>query len=204
MNELESNDDILKVLEKQKKFIGKPVEYKEQLVMLCDTSGSMEHMNGQSTKLLQLQNALIQFSKSNRSGKLHLLAFSNDCVEPLGDDFTDKVFNLSANGGTYLIPGLLKSLYVLDSYPQVINRRVILFSDGKIAEPYDELRFHLEAFHKKSIKMDCIGFGRHDDLDEDLLRNIAEYLGGTYQHADTLHTLTQTLLNITTERRLLT
>jgi hypothetical protein len=128
----------------------------------------------------------------NGSDAIGLVSFSSEAQvdQRLGSDYAGvsaAIADMSPQSGTNLGDGLEKALGSLYGSSKTRSRMIILLSDGQSNEgmPADEiLSGPIATAGAAGIKIYTVGFGDAGDIDEELLRQIAERTGGAYYYAD--------------------
>lgn len=176
-----------------------PGEFASVISLVCDVSGSMDSKLSSGQSKLEAAKAaaktivsttenwyntyndnygmgIIQFSSSAKTiGVPHIdFKYLNDCIDYMGD-----------GGGTSIYSGIDAAISQLDSVKSS-NKVIILMTDGQDGNTSKTLESTKNAASKK-IKIYTIGFG--DDVDEELLRDIASQTGGEYQYANSENTM---------------
>ncbi len=168
--------------------------------LVMDVSGSMgDEMSG-SVKLDAAKSAadgivtMIRDQSLTQSGSsaIGLVSFSNEAqvVQPLGADYaaaSEAIAAMTPQSGTNVGDGLEKALGSLYGSAKTRSRMMILLSDGQsnTGMSADEiLSGPVFTATAAGIKIYTVGFGDPGDIDEDLLRQIANRTGGVYYYAD--------------------
>ena len=167
--------------------------------LVFDVSGSMDDASALSgmTKLESAKKQSEDFVSSiqGRGGpggvsiKVGVTSFANYAQLACGlsnnpDDVNESIENLKANGRTNMYAGLEEGLAQLDTDDNA--KLLVLLSDGISNEGRsrsDILDLARQAA-SNGIQICTIGFGSSNDLDEALLKEIAEITGGEYSHED--------------------
>jgi hypothetical protein len=169
------------------------------MTLVFDVSSSMDDPSayGDKSKLETAKEQGAAFvrsieSQANQSGlqpTLGLVAFSNssDVFQSLTDDYDAvdaSVDSLSTIGGTNIYAGLSESIAQLEDATD--TKMLVLLSDGvdTLGNSDESILELAEDAADKDIKIYTIGFGSSDDLNEDLLQEIADITGGEYSHED--------------------
>ena len=169
------------------------------MMLVFDVSGSMDDSSamGGFTKLDSAKRQSTDFVNSigrqdgpgGISVRVGVASFSSsatvDCpLSTNAGDITDSIQNLSAGGNTNIYEGLRAGVDELMG--QTGSKLMVFLSDGMSntgGTEEDILDVAREA-KADGIKIYTIGFGASGDLDEDLLREIADITGGSYSHED--------------------
>lgn len=172
------------------------------MAIVMDVSGSMDDASamGGMSKLDSARKQSVDFvSKSVRTNgdaasggmsvKVGVASFSSTASVDCGltnnvSDLTSALENLSTYGRTNIYAGLNEGIKMLENED---GPRVMVFlSDGLSNEgpDRDQILDLANEAAGKDIKIYTIGFGPSYELDEDLLRSIADTTGGTYEHED--------------------
>jgi len=195
-NELDKTkqDEVLKLRAMHDASKNKKV-YVETLVILCDTSGSMDEATSKGiSKLMYMQNLLLDFFNISHDSELRLVSFDSEARSHI-NGFVDGTMAMIANGSTNLGAGLMEALLALMS-SDTRHKRVILLTDGIVTCDVDLCLRLAGKCHENGVVVDCIGFGI--DIDEELLKDIAMITGGRYQRADNIESIDSMLKQLET------
>jgi len=184
---------------------------REFVILDCDNSGSME-----GEKLKKLKEAILEFilakEKIDPRDRTALVSFGGTPQKWF--DFTNdkelvrrKVSELIADGGTPMGEGLslCRTMFNELKKKKIISQpRIILLSDGQANGLGDPQKSIDEARALKELKViiDTIGFGEGKDLDEELLKRIAEITGGKYLHVRDIYQLPKTYVKLAEKKML--
>lgn len=169
------------------------------MMLVFDVSGSMDDSSAMSgmTKLDSAKKQSTDFvsSVSGQGGaggvsvRVGVASFATNSETncTLSNDpatINDSIQGLYAHGRTNIYAGLSEGINQLagESGPKLM----VFLSDGQSNEGGSEsdILTLAEEAHKEGIVIYTIGFGDSGDLDENLLRQIAEITGGSYSHED--------------------
>lgn len=181
------------------KLIDSDITSDASMTLVFDVSGSMDDSSamGGMTKLDSAKKQSMDFVSSvggqggagGISIKVGVASFASDAqtdCELSADSarITDSIDALSAYGGTNIYAGLAAGINQLAG--QSGPKLMVFLSDGQSNEggSYEDIISLAEEAHTEGIKIYTIGFGSSYDLDEDLLREIADITGGSYSHED--------------------
>ena len=168
--------------------------------LVFDVSGSMGDSSAMSgmTKLESAKKQSSDFvsSVSGENGadgglsvRVGVCSFSNTASTDCGlsndpDDINASISSLRADGQTNMYAGLEKGISQLmgEDGP----RLMVFLSDGlsNVGRPRSDIVSLAQEAADERIKIYTIGFGQSSDIDEELLREIAEITGGEYSHED--------------------
>lgn len=183
------------------------------IMMVIDISKSMLAMDLQPNRIKSLQKVANEFVNKRKTDRIGLVVYSGEAVTkvPLTTDsevLSSQILNLNLNEleqGTYIGVGLATAINHLEK-SQAKSKIVLLMSDGGESPVTDDvINFYIKPEEAakiasiKGIKVYTIGIGTKGfiplppelmwqpqqvfQLDEDLLRNIAEKTGGKYFRA---------------------
>ncbi len=172
-----------------------PTEFASLTTMVFDVSGSMyDHIDTGQTKLeaaKEAANSIIdtteQWSKTyDGNYGFGIVMFSDDAqtvsVPHVDYDYLrDCIESMEDGGGTEIYSGIDTGVAQLDSVTSD-SKVMILMTDGQDSYESETLE-SAEKAAEKGIKIYTIGFG--DDVNEDILTEIAETTGGEYRFATT-------------------
>jgi VWFA-related protein len=161
-------------------------------VLVLDRSGSMRQPaddHDKIPKIKALHQAAGRFVDIMRpSAKTTLIAFSNsiDKPDPFSNDkaaLKAKINKLQPHGETALFDAIFQALQTLEAERPRGKRAVVVLTDGE-----DNLSGHrVEEVIGRAQRMETplhlLGLGRSDELDERVMKQMAEETGGTYHHA---------------------
>jgi len=162
------------------------------VVLAIDSSTSMEwnDPNSNRTKASKIFVDRMEEEMKEGEGVRYLVGLVSwddklDFSESLTSDFDyikKRIDDVNHEGYTNLNVGLSESIKLLDSRKPNVTQAVVFLTDGKQtkeAGPFD--RSIVEEAKKKGYKIYTIGLGT--DIDEDLLKWIADETGGEYRKA---------------------
>ncbi len=169
------------------------------ICFVVDISGSMYSDN----KLVDTRNALKAAIQELDAGtELAIVSFSSDSrteFEPTIIDRSSRhraievVENMNPEGGTDIESGLLRGYKEMTKFKNT-SARLILITDGRstvgVSTPADLARVS-NSKYVEGFRISTIGIGH--DVEEKVLRTIAEKGNGAYYFADNAKTLTQFL-----------
>jgi len=173
----------------------RPEEFESVLCLVCDVSGSMAYQIGTGqTKLDAAKEAAIavvgtaqswdaQFDGNYGVGVVKFNYESGNVVLP-HNDYTyikDSINTMEAGGGTNVCTGIEAGFAQLDSV-KAANKVMVVMTDGQDEAGSSTITAAQNAANA-GITIYTIGFG--EDVNEDLLKQLAEIGGGEYRYANT-------------------
>lgn len=163
-------------------------------VLVLDTSGSMNQPANDTDKMKKIQalhKAAEGFVKLMRPGaRTTLLPFSDKIATP--EPFTnDKgaleraAGKLKAKGGTLLYDATLTGVETLAAARPEGKKAVVVLTDGVDESPGSRHRPEqvVERAREAGIPLHMLGLGRANEINEPVMRQMAEQTGGSYHHA---------------------
>ncbi len=186
-------------------------------VLVLDRSGSMLDKADERDKLSKidaLKRAANRFVALMRpSAKTTLLPFSSkrddgsdgiDPAQPFTSDLTvlrTRIANLKAFGGTLLYDASFQGVETLEASGVKGKRAVVVLTDGKDEAPgsrrsEDEV---IERAKELDIPLYMLGLGRVEEINEPVMRKMAEATGGKYYHAGNEKKLLELFENLSIE-----
>ncbi|HEY1860558.1 MAG TPA: VWA domain-containing protein, partial [Gemmataceae bacterium] len=161
-------------------------------VMVLDRSGSMRQPaddHDKIPKIKALHEAAGRFVDIMRpSARTTLIAFSDlvDKPDPFSNDksaLKEKINKLKPRGETALFDAIFQALQTLEAERAHGKRAVVVLTDGE-----DNLSGHrveevIAKAQSMATPLHLLGLGRSDELDEKVMKQMAEQTGGTYHHA---------------------
>ena len=161
------------------------------VAFVLDRSASMDDNDPQDLRLSLTKEYIKKLQKGRDAGSLVTFIAKSEVVEPLTDDLdeliksVDSVWNdngLGWNSGTNGSAGIHEGLEQLKS-DKSENDRIMLFmtdgEDNRTSYDYDEL---IREAKENNILIYTIGLG---NIDDSLLKKIAQETGGKYYYAST-------------------
>lgn len=175
--------------------IGELGKYKNvTTVLVLDHSGSMKEKadaNDQLSKIEALRRAASQFVKlMRRDAQTTLQPFSSEVDVP--DDFTDKkslliqrIEKLQPEGGTSLYDAAYAGLETLAAAHRKGRNAVVVLTDGRDEAPGSRVSDQLVIDRAKALgfPLYMLGLGQKEEINEKVMRRMAEETGGKYFHA---------------------
>jgi len=177
-------------------FISK---YPSNIVFVIDTSGSMETLyNGKSRLNWAIEKSKELMNVFQNNSNVGMVGFSDDAViikafTPVSELSKSTLTTPKYGGGTCIGCGLDKGIELLKNYPEKRPSYIILLTDGKNTGSIDPV----EVARKGAVPIYAVSIGEKDEIDSDLLTNIASSSGGAYIHVteiDKLKTKIQELI----------
>lgn len=156
----------------------------ESYIILMDDSGSMLESDPANMRGATVRK-LIGSKSDNFSYAVY--TFANDvkkCRDMLPKNQGSDGLMLNSEGGTALFTALKQVLSDIDSGALKLTSatKILLLSDGYAGDTPFFKGALLKRFVKKHITVSTIGLG--GGVDENMMKQIAEYTGGVYVHAD--------------------
>ncbi|HEV3448650.1 MAG TPA: VWA domain-containing protein [Gemmataceae bacterium] len=162
-------------------------------VLVLDCSGSMDDPADDSdevSKIQALRQAASRFIDIMRPGaRTTLLPFSDepDPAKPFTADkraLKDGIRDLRAGGQTALFDATYEAIETLAATRPEGKRAVVVLTDGQDNKPGGRrVEQVIAAARRAEIPLHMLGLGRPGELDERVMRKMAEQTGGTYHHA---------------------
>jgi VWFA-related protein len=163
-------------------------------VLVLDKSGSMRqkaNVHDTMTKIAALQTAAGRFVELMRpNARTTLLPFSTevDSPEPFTDDkdkLKEQIARLSPEGGTSLYDAVYVGVQSLVAARAEGRRAVVVLTDGQDEEPgshhsEDDV---IEAAKEANVALHLLGLGRPREINEPVMKRMADATGGKYYHA---------------------
>lgn len=180
------------------------------MALVFDVSGSMDTYSANSgvTKLQAAKNQVQAFvtkvkpediGGSNASVRAGVVSFADDgkVVSDLSgdrDEVSSAIESMTTGEMTNIYAGLELGIEMLES-SQAAAKILVLLSDGENNEGHtnDEVRALAAQAKSAGIVIYTIGFGPASELDEDLLKYLADQTGGMYSHEDSSDIYSATL-----------
>jgi VWFA-related protein len=163
-------------------------------VLVLDTSGSMRaKANGKDrqSKMEALKQATTRFVELMRpTARTTLLPFSSTVGSPgaFSSDkrnLTDRIAQLHAGGGTLLYDATLAGVDTLVAANVTGRKAVVVLTDGKDEAPGSRHSDEevIERAVEERIPLYLLGLGQARDINEPVMRKMAEKTEGKYYHA---------------------
>ena len=183
---------------------------REQTVLCLDISGSMEEpYSGSTTKLQAAAKSSIAWllDKAQRDAldEIALVTFRSRAwvempmspIQKCKTEFIEAIEALRPDNGTDQNAALETARDIFDWSRQDVTRRILMLTDGHGGQPLKTAQ-DLKA---RGVVIDVIGVGAnkdHNDVDEELLRQVASVTNGEvhYQFITDQETLTKTVLGL--------
>ena len=160
------------------------------ILLVCDTSGSMSAQSGNTTRIELLKDSVAEFIRNKGPNEhIGLLEFSDRIGArlPIGTDdqtLLDTTARFRATGGTDISGALEASLNEFSDKEDELNI-ILLLSDGQDAVPISEndaLNRIAEPAMQKNVIIFTLGLG--EEVDASYMQMFSSYTGGTYVYAD--------------------
>jgi VWFA-related protein len=175
--------------------IGEPGKSEQvSSVLVLDHSGSMRDRASSSDQLRKIEalhQAASRFVDLIRpNAQTTLLPFSSEVESPRPFS-QDKEFlkrqirDLKPSGRTKLYDAAFAGIETLVAENPRGRKAVVILTDGRDVDSRRRPEAVIHRAQEAGIPLYTLGFGRPDDVQEDILREMAEQTGGTYHHADT-------------------
>jgi VWFA-related protein len=163
-------------------------------VLVLDTSGSMREPandTDKKSKMAALHEAAGRFVDLMRPGaKTTLLPFSDriDKPQPFSDDkgaLTRAIDKLKARGGTLLYDATFYGVETLVAARPEGKKAVVVLTDGMDESPGSRHRPEEVVARAKEVQvpLHMLGLGRPHEINEPVMKRMAEQTGGSYHHA---------------------
>jgi VWFA-related protein len=168
---------------------------KVSTVLVLDRSGSMRakaNDTDRKSKIDALRYAAMRFIDLMRpTAQTTLLSFSTTVDSPSA--FTsnkrtlkNSILNLNPDGGTLLYDATLAGVETLRAARLTGRKSVVVLTDGKDESPgsrvsEDEV---IEQARADAIPLYMLGLGRSREINEKVMRRMADETGGKYYHAE--------------------
>lgn len=166
---------------------------KPEIAFIVDSSGSMRRNDPgnaritETQKLITALNAPTNIATKFNSRGIHL---KTDSPEPVKISLNQ----IDASGGTNIANGMQVAF---SKFTGTGPKVAILLTDGKSSE--SQVKTMIEEAKRKGIAVFTIGLGNPQQLNEPLLRTIAQETGGSYYHVSTSNELSGTYQSILDE-----
>jgi Mg-chelatase subunit ChlD len=175
--------------------IGELGKYKHvTTVLVVDHSGSMKekaNASDQRSKIEALRTAASRFVElMRRDAKTTLQPFSSEVDTP--DDFTDnkslliqRIEKLQPEGGTSLYDAAYAGLETLAAARRQGRNAVVVLTDGRDEAPGSRVPDQIVIDRAKALgfPLYMLGLGQKEEINEKVMRRMAEETGGKYFHA---------------------
>jgi VWFA-related protein len=161
-------------------------------VLVLDRSGSMDGAADESDRISKMQalhRAASRFVDILRPGaRTTLLPFSNkvETPRPFSADkeaLKRAIRQLRAGGETALFDAIYVALSTLTEERPEGKRAVVVLTDGIDNRSRHTVREVTDLANRQQIPLHLLGLGQSGELDERVMRLMAEQTGGTYHHA---------------------
>ena len=176
--------------------IGELGKYKNvTTVLVLDHSGSMKEKadaNDQRTKIEALRTAASRFVElMRRDAQTTLQPFSSE-VDDMPGNFTDdkqfmiqRIKELQPAGGTSLYDATYAGLETLAAARRDGRKAVVVLTDGRDEAPGSRVSAELVIERAKELKypLYMLGLGQKDEINEIVMKRMAQETGGKYFHA---------------------
>ncbi len=183
----------------------RPVSREEQrdplgLCIVLDTSGSMKDGNKLEDAKAALMASVRELNEGDEFALIVFNSMAEVAVAPVQigqgsrEKIIEKIGGLVPNGGTLIEEGLIEGYSAIGKFSSGVTSRMILITDGKsdvrLRTP-EQLAGYTGKKYAKGVRISTVGIGL--DVEEDVLRDIAEKSQGHYYFADKASTLTKIL-----------
>jgi len=169
--------------------------------LVFDISGTMGNEFNGSQKLAQAQAAghditTIIKNTSQKEGlvgeiavaSFDSLSYRNQDISSNYDDVETAIDGLRVGSATNLSAGIESGLDQLESASSQATKVMLLLSDGQantgVTDPDAIIAGPVQRARDANVRINVIGFGEPNDLNEDLLKRIASETGGQYALAN--------------------
>jgi VWFA-related protein len=175
--------------------IGELGKYKDvTTVLVLDHSGSMKgkaDANDKRPKIAALRTAASRFVElMRRDAQTTLLPFSSevDIPSPFSADkqlLRQRIQKLEPEGGTLLYDATFAGLETLAAARRDGRNAVVVLTDGQDEAPGSRVSDDLVIARARELKIPLymLGLGAPDEINERVMRRMAEETGGKYFHA---------------------
>jgi VWFA-related protein len=164
-------------------------------VLVLDHSGSMRakaNDKDTKTKMQALRQAATRFVELMRpTAQTTLLPFSSTVESPSAFSSDRKtlkmrISHLNPDGGTLLYDATLAGVETLRAARLTGRKFVVVLTDGKDESPGSRVSDDevIERAKEENIPLYMLGLGRRKDINEKVMRRMAEDTGGKYYHAE--------------------
>ncbi len=175
--------------------IGELGKYKNvTTVLVLDRSGSMKEKadaNDKRSKIEALRTAASRFvDLMRRDAQTTVQSFSSEVDVP--SNFTDNkqllidsIKNLQPSGGTSLYDATYDGLETLAAARRTGRNAVVVLTDGRDEAPGSRVsdRLVIERAKQLGFPLYMLGLGQKEEINEAVMRRMAEQTGGKYFHA---------------------
>jgi Mg-chelatase subunit ChlD len=155
------------------------------LALVIDGSGSMSWTDPSNIRYTASEQLI---DKMSDDARIAIIGFDNNAR--VHSPFTyDKdtakaaVRRTFTNGGTSIYNGIISALNQFEEQPRDAVKIMVVLTDG-IDNSFYNYTPILDRAKNNNVVIHTIGFGSGWDIDEVLLRNIAEFTGGHYYHSN--------------------
>jgi VWFA-related protein len=163
-------------------------------ILVLDKSGSMRqkaNVRDRMTKIAALKTAAGRFVDLMRpNARTTLLPFSTevDTPRPFTDDkekLKEQIGRLSPEGGTSLYDAIFVGVQTLAAARVEGRRAIVVLTDGQDEDPgshhsEDDV---IEAAKQAKVTLHMLGLGRPREINEPVMKRMADETGGKYHHA---------------------
>ncbi len=176
--------------------IGELGKYKNvTTVLVLDHSGSMKEKadaNDQRTKIEALRTAASRFVELMRRDAMTTLQPFSSEVDDMPSNFTDdkqfmiqRIKELQPAGGTSLYDATYAGLETLAAARREGRKAVVVLTDGRDEAPGSRVSAELVIERAKELKypLYMLGLGQKDEINETVMKRMAQETGGKYFHA---------------------
>jgi VWFA-related protein len=176
-------------------------------VLVLDRSGSMVQPadeDGEETRIEALKKAAKRFVELMRkNARATLIPFSDtiDIPEPFTNDLDilrDRIDRLKARGGTLLYDATFHGIETLTTADPPGKRAVVVLTDGQDEAPGSRRsdRAVIARAKEAQIPLYMLGLGPREEINEEVMRRMADETGGKYFHAGSERKLIEVFENL--------
>ncbi len=173
-----------------------PSEFESVISLVCDVSGSMADGTSSGKTKMQMAidaakvivNSTNNWANTYKNGNygIGIISFTQSAQTVAVPHIDYKFLNecidtLNASGGTAVATGIEAGVFQLDAVKST-NKVMLLMTDGQDYNDSATRKAAQEA-KDKGIIIYTVGFG--NDVNEDILKEVASITGGEYKFADT-------------------
>jgi len=160
------------------------------ILLICDTSGSMSAASGNSTRIARLINDVVNFVENKEANEnIGLLEFNSGVASrlPIGTDpqvLIDTVMRFRADGRTDISGTLITALDEFSFNRNELNV-ILLMSDGEdnyLISDVDAFAYIAEPAMRKNIVIYSLGVG--SEVDAAYMQMFSDFTGGKYIFAE--------------------
>lgn len=171
-------------------------------VLVLDHSGSMNGKasdTDEDSKIVALKTAANRFVDLMRhNATTTLLPFSSEVEAPAPfsaskETLQSRIRQLQPQGGTLLYDATYAGIETLLAENPPGRKAVVVLTDGRDESPGSRAsdRLVIERAREAKVPLYMLGLGRHEEINEAVMKRMAEETGGEYYHAGSQQRLLQ-------------